>query len=204
MIKFSLVARSYQLKYYLYHYLSWPQLIHVAENDKGEIVGYVLAKMEEEASPPHGHITSLAVLRTYRKCGIATRLMRQAHARMQEAFGAHYCSLHVRYTNMAAIHLYTQTLGYKVADVEKGYYADGEDAYSMKCVFEKPKEKKKKKLVTSSASSLVDALNKLDMNSVPSSSSSANVGTTTQSCGGEGNGSDHNEPAAPDLEKNKV
>lgn len=81
---------SYQLKYYMYHFLSWPQLIHVAENHKGQIVGYVLAKMEEDAVPPHGHITSLAVLRTYRKCGIATNLMRQAHARMQEAFGVPY------------------------------------------------------------------------------------------------------------------
>jgi N-alpha-acetyltransferase 10/11 len=54
-------------------------------------VGYVLAKMEEEddekSEVPHGHITSLAVLRTHRKCGIATKLMRSAHARMQEAFG---------------------------------------------------------------------------------------------------------------------
>jgi GNAT superfamily N-acetyltransferase len=133
---------SYQLKYYLYHYLSWPQIIHVAENHKGQIVGYVLAKMEEDASPPHGHITSLAVLRSHRKCGIATNLMRQAHTRMQEAFGATYVSLHVRYTNRAAFHLYSQTLGYEIADIEKGYYADGEDAYSMKCVFEK-KEKKK-------------------------------------------------------------
>ena len=30
---------------------------------------------EEDAAVPHGHITSLAVLRTHRKCGIATRLM---------------------------------------------------------------------------------------------------------------------------------
>jgi peptide alpha-N-acetyltransferase len=49
------------LKYYLYHELSWPQLLHVAENHLGEIVGYVLAKMEEDAVPAHGHITSLAV-----------------------------------------------------------------------------------------------------------------------------------------------
>jgi ribosomal protein S18 acetylase RimI-like enzyme len=136
---------SYQLKYYVYHLLTWPQLIHVAENHKGQIVGYVLAKMEEDAVPAHGHITSLAVLRTYRKCGIATQLMRQAHARMQESFGAHYCSLHVRYTNHAAYHLYSQTLGYKIDEVEKGYYADGEDAYSMKCVFDVPKTKGKKK-----------------------------------------------------------
>jgi len=190
------LPENYQLKYYLYHYLSWPQLIHVAENDKGDIVGYVLAKMEEDATPPHGHITSLAVLRTYRKCGIATRLMRQAHARMQEAFGSHYCSLHVRYTNMAAIHLYTQTLGYKVSEVEKGYYADGEDAYSMKCVFEKPKEKKKKKVVGAAqlaTNSLVETLNKMDLNSVPSSSSSSNISSIPEPSGGEGGGNEQSE-----------
>ena len=126
------LPENYQLKYYLYHGLSWPQLLHVAENHKGQVVGYVLAKMEDEANPPHGHITSLAVLRTHRKCGIATRLMQQAHARMQEAFGATYVSLHVRYSNAAAFHLYSQTLGYIIADIEKSYYADGEDAYSMR------------------------------------------------------------------------
>lgn len=147
--------------------MSWPQLLHVAENHKGQIVGYVLAKMDDDDAPanpaipgltppPHGHITSLAVLRTHRKCGIATQLMRQAHARMQEAFGAHYCSLHVRYTNMAAFHLYSQTLGYKIDKVEKGYYADGEDAYSMKCTFDiavSTKPKKTKKAGSSTASS---------------------------------------------------
>ena len=122
--------------------MTWPQLLHVAEDHKGRIVGYVLAKMEEESeenkhSVPHGHITSLAVLRTHRKCGIATKLMKQAHTRMQEAFGCHYCSLHVRYTNMAAFHLYSQTLSYEIHDVEKGYYADGEDAYAMRCTFKR-------------------------------------------------------------------
>jgi peptide alpha-N-acetyltransferase len=70
---------------------------------------------------------------------------------MQEAFGAHYCSLHVRYTNLAAYHLYSETLGYKIDEVEKGYYADGEDAYSMKCTFEVPKAAKGKKKATSSS-----------------------------------------------------
>jgi len=127
------------MKYFLYHVLSWPQLIHVAENHKGKIVGYVLSKMEEDATIPHGHITSLAVLRTNRKCGIATKLMQQAHTRMQESFQSTYCSLHVRYTNMAAFHLYSETLGYEIFDVEKGYYADGEDAYAMRCTFGKEK-----------------------------------------------------------------
>ena len=102
-----------------------------------QIVGYVLAKMEEDAEIPHGHITSLAVAKTNRKCGLATKLMKAAHARMQESFDAQYCSLHVRYTNRAAYHLYSQTLGYTIDDIERGYYADGEDAYAMRCNFVK-------------------------------------------------------------------
>eukprot|EP00607_Mallomonas_marina_P008069 CAMPEP_0182418076 /NCGR_PEP_ID=MMETSP1167-20130531/2536_1 /TAXON_ID=2988 /ORGANISM="Mallomonas Sp, Strain CCMP3275" /LENGTH=96 /DNA_ID=CAMNT_0024592061 /DNA_START=437 /DNA_END=727 /DNA_ORIENTATION=- len=41
---------------------------------------------------------------------------------------------------MAAFHLYSQTLGYEITDVEKGYYADGEDAYSMRCMLNKPQD----------------------------------------------------------------
>ena len=33
------------MKYYMYHGLSWPQLSYVAEDEKGKIVGYVLAKV---------------------------------------------------------------------------------------------------------------------------------------------------------------
>lgn len=83
------------LQYYMYHILSWPQLLHVAEDYDGKIVGYVLAKMcvqiyiiyflwkmktliyfrDEDSTDCHGHITSVAVARTHRKLGIATRLM---------------------------------------------------------------------------------------------------------------------------------
>lgn len=79
--------------------------------------------MEEDAKEPHGHITSLAVARTHRKLGLASKLMQAAHQAMAETFGAKYCSLHVRVSNQAAIHLYTQTLGYERHDVEAKYYA---------------------------------------------------------------------------------
>jgi hypothetical protein len=36
------LPENYQMKYYMYHGLSWPQLSFVAEDPKGEIVGYVL------------------------------------------------------------------------------------------------------------------------------------------------------------------
>jgi N-alpha-acetyltransferase 10/11 len=127
-----------QMKYYFYHLLSWPQLLWVAEDFDGQIVGYCLSKMEEDeqrAHPKHGHITSLSVLRTHRKRGIATSLMRRSQQEMEDVFKAEYVSLHVRKSNKAAFHLYSQTLAYEVHDVEKGYYADGEDAYDMRCYF---------------------------------------------------------------------
>jgi N-alpha-acetyltransferase 10/11 len=51
---------------------------------------------------------------------------------MVETFGAQYVSLHVRVSNKAAIHLYTKTLGFDQDKTEASYYADGEDAYSMR------------------------------------------------------------------------
>eukprot|EP00971_Amphidinium_carterae_P209347 4152685-Amphidinium_carterae.1 len=56
-----------------------------------KIVGYVLAKMEEDSSEVHGHITSLSVLRSHRKLGLASKLMRAAMAAMEDlAFKTHY------------------------------------------------------------------------------------------------------------------
>lgn len=129
------LPENYQLKYYLYHILSWPQLLYVAEDYDGSIVGYVLAKMEEDASVPHGHITSLSVARTHRKLGLATSLMRAAHKAMDQVFKAKYVSLHVRVSNKAAFHLYHETLGYEIHKEEPKYYADGENAYSMRKQF---------------------------------------------------------------------
>ena len=56
---------------------------------------------------------------------------------MADVFDAEYVSLHVRKSNRAAFHLYNETLRYEIHDVEKGYYADGEDAYDMRCTFRK-------------------------------------------------------------------
>jgi N-alpha-acetyltransferase 10/11 len=115
------LPENYQMKYYLYHALSWPQLLHVAEV-RGDIVGYVLAKLDEDSEICHGHITSLAVLRSHRKLGIAAKLMTAAHDAMRGVFAAEYCSLHVRVSNEAAIHLYVDTLGYEVRTTERARF----------------------------------------------------------------------------------
>eukprot|EP00547_Thalassionema_nitzschioides_P001805 CAMPEP_0194217990 /NCGR_PEP_ID=MMETSP0156-20130528/22693_1 /TAXON_ID=33649 /ORGANISM="Thalassionema nitzschioides, Strain L26-B" /LENGTH=121 /DNA_ID=CAMNT_0038947195 /DNA_START=193 /DNA_END=558 /DNA_ORIENTATION=- len=119
-----------------------------------------MAKMEEdEEAPRHGHITSLSVLRTHRKRGIATALMRRSQYEMQEVFDAEYVSLHVRESNRAAFHLYRETLQYEINDVEKEYYADGEDAYDMRCYFKRKEVKPK----DTDASLLTSELSKLSV-----------------------------------------
>lgn len=150
------LPENYFLKYYLYHALSWPQLSYVALDTASyppssshttslspahpafsssahppKVVGYVLAKMDEDHSHT-GHITSLSVMRTHRRLGLAEKLMRQATRAMREYYQGRDVSLHVRVSNEAALGLYTTRLGFKKERVENKYYADGEDAWYMR------------------------------------------------------------------------
>lgn len=131
------LPENYNLRYYYFHYLSWPQLLHVQTDYNGKTVGYVLAKIDDEDKPDlrHGHITSLAVLHTHRKLGIASRVMKASMNNMMAAHDANFCSLHVRMSNDPALHLYQDSLHFRCAGVEKGYYLDGEDAFHMKRYF---------------------------------------------------------------------
>ncbi|KAF8524582.1 acyl-CoA N-acyltransferase [Hysterangium stoloniferum] len=129
------LPENYTLPYYLFHALTWPQLSYVAEDHKGRIVGYILAKMDdevEEGMPQHGHVTSISVLRSYRRLGIAKKLMIQSQEAMAGIYKAAYVSLHVRQSNRAAIGLYRDTLGFTLEKIEAKYYNDGEDAYAMR------------------------------------------------------------------------
>uniref|UniRef100_A0A8D0CLZ9 N-terminal amino-acid N(alpha)-acetyltransferase NatA n=1 Tax=Scleropages formosus TaxID=113540 RepID=A0A8D0CLZ9_SCLFO len=108
------LPENYQMKYYFYHGLSWPQLSYIAEDENGKIVGYVLA-----------------VKRSHRRLGLAQKLMDQASRAMIENFNAKYVSLHVRkrcYLLGCSPALQT----FLISEVEPKYYADGEDAYAMK------------------------------------------------------------------------
>uniref|UniRef100_A0A2K6GR74 N-terminal amino-acid N(alpha)-acetyltransferase NatA n=1 Tax=Propithecus coquereli TaxID=379532 RepID=A0A2K6GR74_PROCO len=112
------LPENYQMKYYFYHGLSWPQVGKPGQENPNDV--------------PHGHITSLAVKRSHRRLGLAQKLMDQASRAMIENFNAKYVSLHVRKSNRAALHLYSNTLNFQISEVEPKYYADGEDAYAMK------------------------------------------------------------------------
>jgi ribosomal protein S18 acetylase RimI-like enzyme len=90
--------------------MTWPSLSYVAEDHKGRIVGYILAKMcvvryslvatqhidviqrdedISEGEEPHGHVTSISVLRSYRRLGLAKKLMIQSRMHLS----LHLCML---------------------------------------------------------------------------------------------------------------
>ncbi|KAJ7451255.1 acyl-CoA N-acyltransferase [Mycena galericulata] len=138
------LPENYSSRLWVYHIITWPQISFVAEDAKGRIVGYVLAKIDDpkkdvdeprkSAEAIHGHINSISVLRTYRRLGLAKKLMilsRVSQEAMVTVYKASFVSLHVRRSNKAAIALYRDALGFDVAKVESGYYADKEDALSM-------------------------------------------------------------------------
>ncbi|KAB0388942.1 hypothetical protein E2I00_001944, partial [Balaenoptera physalus] len=108
------LPENYQMKYYFYHGLSWPQLSYIAEDENGKI----------------------AVKRSHRRLGLAQKLMDQASRAMIENFNAKYSvplsSALFPCSNRAALHLYSNTLNFQISEVEPKYYADGEDAYAMK------------------------------------------------------------------------
>lgn len=95
----------------------------------------------EDAAETHGHVNSISVLRSYRRLGLAKKLMILSREylsffgavcgmntcvistedAMATVYKASYVSLHVRKSNKAAIGLYRDTLGFEVASVEKKY-----------------------------------------------------------------------------------
>ena len=84
---------------------------------------------DEETSEKHGHITSLAVSKNYRRLGLAEKLMKQAGTNslilfqvfvlniieksLAEYYEADSITLHVRKSNIAALNLYEKQLGFR-------------------------------------------------------------------------------------------
>ncbi len=105
-------------------FLAGEFFIVAEENNK--VIGYAVGVLEKNNV---GHIVSIAVSRDYRGRGIGRKLLEELERRLKNK-GAKDFKLEVRISNRIAISLYTK-LGYKIKEVVKNYYPDGEDAYVM-------------------------------------------------------------------------
>jgi len=129
------LPEHYPYSFWLEHFEKWGDIFYVAEAG-GQIVGYVLSRVEEGFSRCRGreakigHIVSVAVKEEYRGKGIATALLTAALSMLQSIYSVEEVQLEVRVSNYKAIKLY-EKLGFVKVERIKGYYLDGEDSYLM-------------------------------------------------------------------------
>ena len=94
---------------------------YLVAKDEDKVVGYIgVEKVLDEV-----HIINMAVHPDCRGKGIGKRLMQHV-LNDEEVF-----FLEVRASNETAKKIY-EKYGFKVINIRKGYYADGEDAYVMR------------------------------------------------------------------------
>ncbi|MGD0406159.1 MAG: ribosomal protein S18-alanine N-acetyltransferase [Candidatus Bathyarchaeia archaeon] len=101
----------------------------VAKADS-DIAGFVIAQEEIENNILYGHIITINVASTYRRKGIATKLLKEIEDIFKQK-GITECHLEVREDNKAALKLY-QNSGYqKIGRLEK-YYGKTHGLYLKK------------------------------------------------------------------------
>ncbi|EEH37891.1 N-acetyltransferase [Paracoccidioides lutzii Pb01] len=141
------LTENYDLHFYLNYLMRWPSLFNVVEDRDGQIIGYIMGKLEaqhssmrhsEHYTPWHGHITVLTIAPAWRRLGYARRLT-ESLERVSDINDAWFVDLYVRAGNTIAVGMY-KGMGYSVFRRVVNYYSDdptglseeGEDAFDMR------------------------------------------------------------------------
>ncbi|CAI2353727.1 unnamed protein product [Caenorhabditis sp. 36 PRJEB53466] len=134
-------TETYGFSFYLHYMLNWPEYYQVAEHPNGEIMGYIMGKIEGRDTDWHGHVTAVSVAPSYRRLGLAAYMMDFLEG-TSEARNAYFVDLFVRLSNRVAIELYTK-LGYVIYRQIIDYYTGerDEDAYDMRKSLSRDPEK---------------------------------------------------------------
>jgi ribosomal-protein-alanine acetyltransferase len=104
--------------------------IGLAARVNGEIAGFVIGRIAIARNTPFGHILTVDIAPSYRRKGIAQKLLHEIETIFKEK-GIKECHLEVREDNVAASNLY-QKLGYKKVGKLEKYYGDTHGVYLKK------------------------------------------------------------------------
>lgn len=135
-INYRNLPENYPLYFFMDLYRRNPEAFYVAVAPSGEVVGYVMPRVEYKPMftrrllGKSGHIVSIAVEPEHRRRGLGYALMAHSLKSLKERYGCVESYLEVRVSNTPAISLYRK-LGYVVVKRAHRYYLDGEDAYIM-------------------------------------------------------------------------
>lgn len=129
------LPENYPERFFRTIFAELPSAFQVCQLE-GIILGYTMARIETGLShysifhrAKKGHTVSIAVKPTYRRKGIAKRLLKESITAMINQ-GATELFLEVRESNIAAVNLY-KTMEYEIVKEIRHYYRDHESAYLM-------------------------------------------------------------------------
>jgi ribosomal-protein-alanine N-acetyltransferase len=114
---------------------NYPESFLVACNNDGKIIGYIMWRVERTPAinslkfVNKGHLVSIAVLKNYRRLGVATALMANSMKNIKKPKINEFV-LEVRVSNYTAINLYKK-FNFITHSIKEKYYRDGENAYYM-------------------------------------------------------------------------
>ncbi|KAI5130670.1 N-alpha-acetyltransferase 10/11 [Nematocida parisii] len=141
------LPENYHILFLLYMLVMYADSCFVAENKKGEIIGYSIGKLKDslekdettKTEDTSGYILSLAVDKSYRGVGLGKILfslsLYSLINRLKKQARIFKVYLNVRETNTAAITMYERVFHFSKESEEKNYYADGESSFLMSRVF---------------------------------------------------------------------
>jgi ribosomal-protein-alanine N-acetyltransferase len=132
-IEFESFSDPYPLHFFKFLAETAPDLFLVTV-DKGEILGYIIADIEQNAGIKIGHLLSLAVRKDQRRTGIGHLLFR-ALSEVLRKRGCKEMLLEVRFSNYSA-KIFYEKHGFKEFGRSRKYYDDGEDALIMRLQLE--------------------------------------------------------------------
>ena len=104
--------------------LTFPDVIRLKAVENDQMIGFVAG--DPRPSQGFSWIATIAVLPEFRRRGIGRSLLRACEAQLKTP----RLKLSARVTNQGALTLYEKE-GYRVLDVWKAYYNDGENAIVM-------------------------------------------------------------------------
>lgn len=94
--------------------------------DKNKMIGFAIGIVSSDGK---GKIVLIGVENNYRRRGIGTRLLRRLFLVLSMK-GVNEIELEVRVSNTKAISFYKKN-GFRISELRKNYYEDGEDGYIM-------------------------------------------------------------------------
>jgi len=144
-INFDPLTETFSTAFYLHYIAHWPEAFNVVETPNGNLMGYIIGKVEGTGNLWHGHVSAVTVAASYRRMGLARMLMKDFEEICTNVHDAYFVDLFVRASNGLAISMY-EKLGYIKYRRVLGYYSaddpdTSEDAWDMRKALPRDKDK---------------------------------------------------------------